>query len=106
MHRKVAEQDALPTSQIDLLGNGELRAALWQNGISFPSQIPLFHHLERGRMQVRMAQLYFLRGWTFAQIALRYGLTLGQREPDRQRLAPARRARRVYSPNQWRVISG
>lgn len=43
--------------------------------ISFPAQVPVFTRLHRPDIQWRIVVLYFVRGWSSAKIALRYGVT-------------------------------
>lgn len=52
----------------------EIRQAIWQQKLSFPSQVPVFVHLHRPDIHWRIALLYFVRGWPVPRIAARYGL--------------------------------
>jgi DNA-binding response OmpR family regulator len=52
-----------------------LRTALREGQISFPSQVPIFSCQSRVDIQWRLAQLYFVRGWDCAQLAMRYRVT-------------------------------
>jgi len=61
--------------EIDL---GDLRRAIRANWISFPSQVPTFPSCGPADLQHKLIQLYFLMGWSCANIAARYGLTRGQ----------------------------
>jgi hypothetical protein len=51
-----------------------LRSAIQTNTVSFPAQIPCFNQ-SRADIQWRLVQLYFVRGWSCLQLALRYKLT-------------------------------
>jgi hypothetical protein len=52
----------------------QLRRKLRKNQISFPAQVPTFAKHDRPDVQRKVAQLYFLFGWTSLRIAQRYGL--------------------------------
>jgi Sigma-70, region 4 len=52
-----------------------VRAAIWNQRLSFPSQIPIFIHLHRADIQWRIVLLYFVHGWSSGKIAKRYGIT-------------------------------
>ena len=60
--------------RIEFIGNRELRYAIWENLVSFPSQTPGFGERGSWQLQARLAQLYFLRGWGMRRIAVRYGM--------------------------------
>jgi hypothetical protein len=62
-------------SQIALLGNTLLRIAIHRNLVSFPAQIPAFMKQPAGSTQQRVAQLYFVRGWSVRNICERYRLS-------------------------------
>jgi hypothetical protein len=61
--------------QVDKLTNQELRLAIWNNRASFPAQVPVFEKQTRPDVQWRLVQLYFVRGWSFVDLAKRYGVT-------------------------------
>jgi hypothetical protein len=52
----------------------QLREALRLNAISFPGQVPVFEHHDRPDLQWRIAQLYYVLGWSCGDIAPRYGI--------------------------------
>lgn len=56
------------------LGNAVLRTAITRNLISFPSQIRPFTKRTVADLQVRVVQLYFVRGWSVRRIGDRYNL--------------------------------
>lgn len=58
---------------IEELTIGDLRSAIRSNWVSFPSQVPVFSK-SKPDLQRRLVQLYFVSGWTCADIAARYGL--------------------------------
>lgn len=58
---------------LTLIGNDVLRAAIRENFVSFPSQIPAF--TQRGDMRERIVQLYFVRGWEIKAVCERFGLS-------------------------------
>jgi transposase len=53
----------------------ELRQAICLNQISFPSQVPVFPKHDRPDLQQKLAQLYFVLGWSCPKIGARYGLS-------------------------------
>jgi hypothetical protein len=53
----------------------KLRAALRNNQLSFPSQIPTFPKHTRPDLQRKLVQLYFTCGWSRPKIRARYGLS-------------------------------
>ena len=57
------------------MGNRSLQSAVRRNLVSFPAQAPAFPRQSRMDIQWRVAQLYFVRGWSFAVIARRYRLS-------------------------------
>jgi hypothetical protein len=74
--RKV-ERRPLPSlddGQLKLLRIDQLREALRLNAISFPSQVPVFNRHDRPDLQWKFAQLYYVLGWSSADIAARYGI--------------------------------
>ncbi len=52
----------------------QLRRKLRTNQVSFPAQVPTFAKHDRPDVQRKVAQLYFLFGWSCLRIAQRYGL--------------------------------
>jgi hypothetical protein len=61
--------------KIDELTNTALRAAIRTNQVSFPAQVPIFHKQARPDLQWRLAELYFIHGWSFLELGKRYNLT-------------------------------
>ena len=59
------------TDNLALFGNKMLQTAIRENLVSVPSQVPVFPN-SGGDIQARMAQLYFLSGWTINQLCERY----------------------------------
>jgi len=53
----------------------ELRAAIHNNQVSFPSPIPTFSKHTRPDLQRKLVQLYFLCGWSGPKIRARYDLS-------------------------------
>jgi hypothetical protein len=62
-------------TDLSLLGNRALQIAIRRNIVCFPAQAPVFGKLPRRDVQWRLAILYFIRGWSTRQIAIRYGFT-------------------------------
>lgn len=52
----------------------QLRLAIRNNLVTFPSQVPVFERHDRPDLQRRIVQLYFLLGWSCETIAARFGL--------------------------------
>jgi hypothetical protein len=52
-----------------------LRAAIRANRISFPVPVPIFPSQHRADAQWRMAELYFVHGWSPDTLAQRYRVT-------------------------------
>jgi hypothetical protein len=52
-----------------------LRRAIRNNEVSFPSQVPTFPKHDRPDVHGKMAQLYFVFGWSSPKIGARYGLS-------------------------------
>lgn len=52
----------------------ELRIAIRNNQVSFPSQVPVFSKHTRPDLQRKLAQLYFVLGWSGPRIRERYNL--------------------------------
>ena len=66
--RRVRSQNI---QQLDL---SKLRDAIRANWVSFPSQVPIFPSCGQRALQHKIIQLYFVMGWSSANIADRYGL--------------------------------
>jgi hypothetical protein len=49
-----------------------LRMAIRDNRVSFPSQVPIFVCQHRVEIQWRLVSLYFVQGWSAVRIARRY----------------------------------
>jgi len=95
-----------------------VRFAIRTARLSFPSQVPEFARQYRSDVQWRIAALYFVQGWSFEQLALRYGVTrrrirqiirgwtesaiqsgyLQQIPPEPQNIPVARRERALPKP--------
>jgi hypothetical protein len=60
---------------MEKLTNQAIRTAVWNNRVSFPSQIPVFEKQSRPDIQWRIVQLYFVRRWSFRRLAERYGVS-------------------------------
>lgn len=71
--RRSALRDLEPAT-LQRLRLDQLRAAVHDNLVSFPSQVPIFERHDRPDLQRRMVQLYFTFGWSCATIAARFGL--------------------------------
>lgn len=56
-------------------GNTELRAAIRNHQVTFPSQVVTFGGRAGGDAAGRIAQLYFVGGWSVGRLRDRYGLT-------------------------------
>jgi hypothetical protein len=56
------------------VGIADLRQAIRTNRVSFPSQVPTFPKHDRPDLQRRLAQLYFVLGWSCSTIGERYCL--------------------------------
>ena len=52
-----------------------LREAIRSNRFSFPSQVPVFVCQHRADIQWRVAELYFIQGWSCTRIGQRYRVT-------------------------------
>jgi hypothetical protein len=55
-----------------------LRLAIRTCRLSFPAQVPVFTHQNKPDEQWRVATLYFVRGWSFTQLAQRYSVSPGR----------------------------
>jgi transposase len=60
---------------LDELRIDTLRAAIRENRVSFPAQIPTFAKHDRPDVQRKVVQLYFVLGWPSERIAPRYRLS-------------------------------
>jgi hypothetical protein len=54
----------------------QLRRAIQNNEVSFPSQIPTFECQSRADIQWRLVELYFVRNWSCSKVGERYNMTL------------------------------
>ena len=52
----------------------QLRQAIRVNTVTFPSPVPTFERHDRPDLQWRIAQLYFVSGWSSDGIAKRFGI--------------------------------
>jgi hypothetical protein len=59
-------------------GIASLREAIRANRVSFPSQVPTFPKQDRPDLQRKLAQLYFVLGWSCSRIGERYCLAPGR----------------------------
>lgn len=57
---------------IELMDINHLRRDIRANRVTFPSQVPTFPGCHGTDLQCRLAQLYFVRGWSCSGIAKRY----------------------------------
>ena len=74
-HRNArAELPPFDQSTLDRLRLDQLRAAVRANLVTFPSPVPTFERHDRPDLQWRIVQLYFLMGWGYETIGVRYGL--------------------------------
>ena len=62
--------------EITHMGLCRLRAAIQNQEISFPSQVPAFACQSRSEIQWRLVELYFIRNWSCADLGQRYGVTM------------------------------
>jgi hypothetical protein len=53
----------------------DVREAIHANRIVFPVPVPTFPAQFRPEIQWRLVELYFIRGWSSAKLAERYGVT-------------------------------
>ena len=58
------------------MGLRRLRAAIQNQEISFPSQVPVFACQSRSEIQWRLVELYFIRNWSCTNLGQRYGVTM------------------------------
>jgi hypothetical protein len=61
--------------KLDVLRMDQLREAIRNNWVSFPSPVPTFKKHDRPDLQWKLVQLYFVRGWNCKSIADRYGFS-------------------------------
>ena len=57
-----------------LPGSGALRRALRGNLVSFPARIPILLKEPPADMQWRLVLLFYVRGWSWADIAVRFNV--------------------------------
>jgi hypothetical protein len=57
------------------MGNGALRRAIRDHTVSFPAQVPIFEKQSRRDIQWRAVHLYFVQGWSVAEIASRFHIS-------------------------------
>jgi hypothetical protein len=62
--------------EINQMGLRRLRAAIQNQEISFPSQVPAFACQSRSEVQWRLVELYFIRNWSCTDLGQRYGVTM------------------------------
>jgi hypothetical protein len=62
--------------EITQMGLRRLRAAIQNQEISFPSQVPVFACQSRSEIQWRLVELYFIRNWSCTDLGHRYGVTM------------------------------
>jgi hypothetical protein len=62
--------------EIANMGLRRLRAAIQNQEISFPSQVPVFACQSRSEIQWRLVELYFIRNWSCTNLGQRYGVTM------------------------------
>jgi hypothetical protein len=53
----------------------DLRVAIHANRVSFPVPVPMFAFQHRPEVQWRLAELYFVHGWSPAELGERYRIT-------------------------------
>ena len=63
---------------IEQIPNPDLRRAIRANWVSFPSQVPTFPSCTGHEQQRKVAQLYFVLGWSVTSIAGRYAMSRRQ----------------------------
>jgi hypothetical protein len=56
-------------------GNALLREAIRNNSVSFPAQTPCFASNAHGGLYWRIAQLYYVSGWSLGRICRRHRLS-------------------------------
>lgn len=62
--------------EIVQMGLRRLRAAIQNQEVSFPSQVPAFACQSRSDIQWRLVELYFVRNWSCIDLGQRYGVTM------------------------------
>jgi hypothetical protein len=62
--------------EVAQMGLRRLRAAIQNQEISFPSQVPVFPCQSRSEIQWRLVELYFIRNWSCTNLGQRYGVTM------------------------------
>jgi hypothetical protein len=62
--------------EIAQMGLRRLRAAIQNQEISFPSQLPVFECQSRSEIQWRLVELYFIQNWSCTDLGQRYGVTM------------------------------
>ena len=75
-HPRSRRRPLPPLDEVKLhsLRADQLRIAIRNNLVTFPSQVPVFERHDRPDLQRRIVQLYFVLGWSCATIAARYGM--------------------------------
>jgi len=68
-----------PPTEVAELALDQLREAIRQNRVSFPSQVPAFVTGKQPwrDLQWKLVCLYFVRGWSLVDLSTRYGLNRG-----------------------------
>jgi hypothetical protein len=76
LRKKVEWQPPRDVSELALY---QLREAIRENKVSFPSQVPALVRQEPKYrdLQWRLVSLYFIRGWPLTDLSKRYGLSRG-----------------------------
>lgn len=71
--------ESYPPTEVAELALYQLREAIRENRVSFPSQVPAFvTGNQRWRdLQWKLVCLYFVRGWSLLDLSRRYGLNRG-----------------------------
>ena len=79
-HREEAGEDCSVTEKKDIewMDITDVRTEIRANRVTCPAQIPTFPGSYRPHVQCKVAQLYFLMGWSVAKIADRYRLARSQ----------------------------
>lgn len=74
-HQEISPDDPGTQEQcIESMELNRLRGAIHANRVSFPSQVPTFPGCHQPDLQRKLAQLYFVMGWSCSNIAGRYRL--------------------------------
>ena len=74
LRRRLRPVTGLGGMKLAALRIDDLRKAVRGNQVSFPSPVPTFEHHDRPDLQWKLAQLYFVLGWSCEKIAARCGL--------------------------------